>query len=204
MPQFFGKYRGLITNDVDPQRRGRIEVVVPAISERRQWALPCVPYAGPGVGFLATPPIGANIWVEFEQGNPDLPIWSGCFWGTGELPKEVTAVRDVKIFKTESHSIMLTSTKMLLQMGLIEIELSDDGIRLLSNPAILRLSTQNGIELKNNQASVKVVTNGIELNGGGSAAAKVAPLEIDLSNGAASINLAPAIVNINKGALEVL
>ena len=43
--------------------------------------MPCVPYAGSGVGFFAVPPVGANVWVEFEGGDPDYPIWSGCFWG---------------------------------------------------------------------------------------------------------------------------
>ena len=48
--------------------------------------MPCAPFAGSGVGFFALPPVGANVWVEFEGGDPDYPIWSGCFWGAGEVP----------------------------------------------------------------------------------------------------------------------
>ena len=44
------------------------------------WALPAVPYAGDGVGFFMIPPIGASVWIEFEHGDPDYPIWTGCFW----------------------------------------------------------------------------------------------------------------------------
>ena len=54
------------------------------------WALPCTPYAGPGVGLYAVPPIGASIWVEFEGGDPESPIWSGCFWNAGETPAAAT------------------------------------------------------------------------------------------------------------------
>jgi uncharacterized protein involved in type VI secretion and phage assembly len=49
--------------------------------------MPCTPYAGRDVGFFAIPPVNSNVWVEFEQGDPDYPIWSGCFWGMNELPE---------------------------------------------------------------------------------------------------------------------
>ena len=49
--------------------------------------MPAAPYAGPGAGFVALPPVGAGVWIEFEQGDPDFPIWSGGWWGSaGELP----------------------------------------------------------------------------------------------------------------------
>lgn len=71
------------------------------------WAMPCVPYAGQGVGLFAIPPNGANIWVEFEGGNPDYPIWSGCFWGLGEIPVQPT-VAEIKVLKTENFTIKIT------------------------------------------------------------------------------------------------
>ena len=52
----------------------------------QSWAYPSVPYAGLQTGFYAIPPVGANVWVEFEGGDPDHPIWTGCFWGPGEAP----------------------------------------------------------------------------------------------------------------------
>ncbi|MCB1831203.1 MAG: baseplate assembly protein, partial [Gammaproteobacteria bacterium] len=68
MTQFFGKYRGSVENNVDPQMMGRIQVSVPAVlgDGTLSWAMPCVPYAGPGVGLFTLPPNGANVWVEFE------------------------------------------------------------------------------------------------------------------------------------------
>ena len=65
----FGKYRGKVVDNNDPDKRGSVRVVVPAVmGEKELWALPCVPYAGPDVGFFAIPPVDASVWVEFENG----------------------------------------------------------------------------------------------------------------------------------------
>ena len=68
--QFFGKYRGRVEKNVDPERLGRLQLSVPVVLQdvSTGWALPCVPYAGPGVGLFAIPPVGASVWVEFEGG----------------------------------------------------------------------------------------------------------------------------------------
>ena len=93
----YGKYRGTIVNNQDPEARGRIQALVPSISDRPLgWALPNAPFAGPKVGFLAVPPLGANVWIEFEEGNPASPIWTGGFWEAGEAPAYSNAV----IFKS--------------------------------------------------------------------------------------------------------
>jgi uncharacterized protein involved in type VI secretion and phage assembly len=88
MNRFYGKYRGKVVDNIDPKQLGCIRVSVPAVlgTGTQSWAYPCVPYAGLQTGFFAIPPIGANVWVEFEAGDPDHPIWSGCFWGLGEVP----------------------------------------------------------------------------------------------------------------------
>lgn len=87
--KFFGKYRGTVVNNVDPMQIGRIQVMVPDVSNvmLSSWAMPCVPVAGINMGMYSVPVIGAGVWVEFEQGNPDYPIWVGCYWGmAAEVP----------------------------------------------------------------------------------------------------------------------
>jgi hypothetical protein len=84
--QFWGKYRGTVVNNVDPEQRGRLIVMVPDVLTLvpSTWAEPCTPLAGPTgppMGVYLVPPIGAGVWVEFEQGDPDYPIWVGCRWG---------------------------------------------------------------------------------------------------------------------------
>jgi uncharacterized protein involved in type VI secretion and phage assembly len=82
---YYGKYRGKVENNIDPMQMGRVQVSVPAVlgESTLGWAMPCSPFAGSGVGFFAVPPTGANVWVEFEGGDPDFPIVAGGFWGTG-------------------------------------------------------------------------------------------------------------------------
>jgi hypothetical protein len=79
----YGKYRGTVVDNVDPEQIGRLLVMVPDVLgvTPSSWALPCVPAAGVESGVFVVPAIGANVWVEFEQGDPDYPIWVGGFWG---------------------------------------------------------------------------------------------------------------------------
>ncbi len=87
--QYFGKFRGTVVNNVDPQGIGRIQAQIPDVLgiALSSWALPCFPFTGPQMGFYCVPPIGAGVWIEFEQGNPDYPIWTGGFYGSmAEVP----------------------------------------------------------------------------------------------------------------------
>ena len=87
--KFYGKYRGTVINNIDPMQIGRILVMVPEVSSLlpSSWAMPCLPVAGKEEGVFAVPQIGAGVWVEFEHGDPDYPIWVGGFWGTAaEVP----------------------------------------------------------------------------------------------------------------------
>ncbi|HEX2095727.1 MAG TPA: phage baseplate assembly protein V [Longimicrobiaceae bacterium] len=103
----YGKYRGKVLDNFDPLFLGRILAEVPAVPNSvLNWALPAAPYAGMLVGFFAVPEIGANVWIEYEGGDPNYPIWSGCFWEEGQMPFD-PAIPLTKIFKTECISIML-------------------------------------------------------------------------------------------------
>lgn len=105
--RFYGKYRGKVANNIDPLFLGRIIPIVPAVSGLPlTWAMPCVPYAGSGVGFYAIPPVEANVWIEFEGGDPNNPIWTGCFWEEGQAPLEVPTP-ETFIFKTTSTTMIL-------------------------------------------------------------------------------------------------
>lgn len=135
MTVYFGKYRGQVVNNVDPMQKGRLQVQVPAVlgPGTLNWAMPCVPYAGPGVGFYFIPPVGANIWVEFEGGNPDYPIWSGCFWGDGEAPTPTMPTN--QIIKTMGCTITISDSGMVTIQNLSgqKIELTVAGIDITSS-----------------------------------------------------------------------
>jgi len=165
MTSFFGKYRGKVENNIDPMLLGRVQVNVPAVlgSGSLSWAMPCVPYAGNGVGFFMIPPVGANVWVEFEGGDIDYPIWSGCFWGLGEVPA-TPAVPQMKIIKMDSITLTMSE---LPGIGGVTLEVSPPSVAL---PLKMTFNMQ-----------------GIKLDAG--------PL--------GTVELTPAGVKINSGALEV-
>jgi len=128
--RYFGKYRGLVKDNKDPLKLGRIQATVPAIPGMSvNWALPCAPYAGKQVGFYTIPPLGAKVWIEFEGGDPTYPIWSGCFWQDSEVPTEVGTNSDdpsqVKVFKTRVVSLFVDDTD---QKGQVNLKFNDPTI----------------------------------------------------------------------------
>jgi len=92
-PRFYGKYKGTVRDNADPERRGRLRVEVPAVQGRNEttWAEACLPLSGTALssmGVFCVPPKDAPVWVEFEAGDPEKPIWSGCrFSAQAEVPR---------------------------------------------------------------------------------------------------------------------
>lgn len=181
MAEFFGKYRGKVVANADPSKLGRLQVRVPAVlgENTSSWAMPSSPYAGDQVGFFALPPVDGNVWVEFEGGNSDFPIWSGCFWGDGEMPASPATV-ETKLLKTDGVTLTLDDTQ---GGGGLTLEVASPAV---STPLTLTMDS-NGIELKTASASVKLSQSGI-----------------DVVNAGASVKLTSASVSVNDGALEVV
>jgi hypothetical protein len=88
--KYYGKYKGTVVNNVDPLRLGRLQATVPDVAGfvPSTFAEPCFPMGGLQSGAFTLPAVGSGVWIEFEQGNPDHPIWSGCWFGS---PAEVPA-----------------------------------------------------------------------------------------------------------------
>lgn len=147
---YYGKYRGKVEQNQDPLQQGRVMVSVPAVtgSGRMNWAMPCAPFAGAQVGFFAIPPVGANVWVEYEAGNPDRPIWSGAFWGVGEVPA-VPALPQVVVLKTATCTLTLSDIPgaggIKLEMGTMKIAIGAMGIEINGAPSMV---TVTGSQIK--------------------------------------------------------
>ena len=156
---YYGKYRGLVKNNVDLLNQGRLQVSCPVAlgTGKLSWAMPCVPYAASGKGLLLTPPRGASVWVEFEAGNPDKPIWSGCFWGQGEVPSSGTDTQT-----TIPHIAMQTTaqTTFLLSdapgpTGGIILKIST-GAKIEINTVGITISNCSGATIELTGPSVKI------------------------------------------------
>jgi uncharacterized protein involved in type VI secretion and phage assembly len=155
--RFVGKYRGVVTQNIDPMMRGRLLCIVPDVlgSVPSSWAEPCVPLAGPTgppMGVYLVPPIGAGVWVEFEHGDPSKPIWVGCRWGSqADIPTLARAGLPV------SPSIVLQTA------GQNAIVVSDlpgptGGIMLKSATGAMIIVNDTGIYIQNGKGASIVMT----------------------------------------------
>jgi uncharacterized protein involved in type VI secretion and phage assembly len=164
-PPFWGKYRGEVTKNNDPRGLGRIKAKVRDVfgAGESGWALPAFAYAGPRVGLYLIPPEKAMVWIEFERGDPDFPIWSGCFLREGEADKPLAPVsiaQDKKILKTESWMITLDDSS---SAKLVFARMNG------ANPETRVSVEQNKITIVNSgsgpRATIELEGNTVKING---------------------------------------
>jgi uncharacterized protein involved in type VI secretion and phage assembly len=136
--KYFGKYRGTVSDNSDPHDLGRVRALVPEVlgAEVSGWALPALPYSGNGSGSFTVPPQKAGVWIEFEAGDISRPIWTGCWWGSKQLPKDENgnaAKPDLKILRSEKGM-------------LVRLDDSDQSIAVSDSNGknLLRITTRNG------------------------------------------------------------
>lgn len=149
--RFYGKYRGIVA-DVDPGTM-RIKASVPSVlgPATSGWCLPCLPYAGPNVGFAFLPEVGAGVWIEFEGGDVSYPIWSGCFWNQGEVPTDAAA--DVKVLMT------VAPFELKFDDGQGALTITDASGNTLTLDA-------SGITVANGSSTVNVSSGSVSVNDG--------------------------------------
>ena len=161
--QFHGKFRGTVLNNIDPMQIGRIMVTVPDVLgvTPTSWAMPCVPIAGKQMGTYVIPQIGAGVWIEFEQGNPDYPIWVGGYWGiAAEVP--VLALAGVPA----SPSIVL-QTALQNTIVISDLPGPTGGIMLKSTTGATLIVNDTGIYIQNGKgASLVMVGPSVTVNAG--------------------------------------
>ncbi|NTU63711.1 MAG: baseplate assembly protein [Chloroflexi bacterium] len=161
--RFYGKYRGTVINNIDPMQIGRIQAMVPDVSSLipSSWAMPCVPVAGLQMGMFTVPPIGAGVWIEFEQGDPDYPIWTGCFYGS---------VADVPALAlTAPPPVSAITLQTMLQNGLIisDVPGPTGGILIKSTTGAMIMVNDTGITITNGKgAIITMLGNVVDINAG--------------------------------------
>jgi uncharacterized protein involved in type VI secretion and phage assembly len=147
--RFYGKYRGIVT-EVDEETL-RVKATVPAVlgTTPTGWCLPCVPYAGPRVGFFFLPDVGAAVWIEFEGGDVSYPIWTGCFWRDGELPEQASP--------TTRGLVTSSPHQLLFDDDAREVTLGD------SNGGTIKLDS-DGVTTTRDSGTVAVGSSGVSIN----------------------------------------
>jgi hypothetical protein len=165
--KFYGKYRGIVLLNVDPEFRGRITCMVPDVLGvlPSNWCEACPPLAGPTgppMGVYMVPPIGAGVWVEFEQGDPGKPIWSGCRFGVGDTPPLALAGNpadpNICIQSLLQHMVMISDLPPSPVTG---------GIILKSTTGAMIVVNDSGIYISNGKgAMITMVGPTIDFNVG--------------------------------------
>ena len=161
--KLFGKYRGVVLNNVDPLQIGRLMVQVPDVGGLMPstWAMPCVPVAGIQNGMFALPLIGSGVWIEYEQGDIDHPIWVGCFWGSAA---EVPALA-----RATPPAVQSITLQTALQNGLTISDLPGPtgGIMIKSATGATLIVNDTGIYIQNGKgASLTMLGPTVNINAG--------------------------------------
>jgi uncharacterized protein involved in type VI secretion and phage assembly len=166
--QYFGKYRGIVLDNVDPMQTGRLMVQVPDVTNivPSTWALPCLPFAGVQSGLYAVPAIGSTVWVEFEQGDPDYPVWVGCFWETAaQVPAlalaGVPGLQQFVVQTTGQNTLLISDTPgpaggiLLKATSGAFISVSDTGITISNGQGATIL--MSGPAVTGNEGALEVI-----------------------------------------------
>lgn len=169
---YWGKYRGTVINNIDPDMRGRLLCMVPDVQSLipTTWCEPCTPLAGPTgppMGVYMVPPIGAGVWVEFEQGDPNFPIWVGCRWGsTADIPslaKSGLPVSPSIVLQTAGQNMVVISDLpgpaggILIQSGATTLSISQTGVSITAPKVEIKAATISLTGITDiNQGALKV------------------------------------------------
>jgi uncharacterized protein involved in type VI secretion and phage assembly len=192
---FFGKYRGTVDSVEDGDNLGIISVKVPdvfgadLVIERVR---PCSPFAGNKHGFTAIPEAGDGVWVEFEAGNPSLPIWTGFWWADSEIPEPKGPL--VRSFiTTKGHKLLLNDDAnevKLLHADGPEITMTDSDIIIkIGDTSIKLTSSDMTLQVGASQTSpqIKITSSDITLQSSTMGSVKLTSGGVDIGNGAMKV-----------------
>ena len=195
-PRYYGKYRGTVVNNLDPEGLGRIMAQVTKVYGEAPscWALPCLPGCGfpapgaPTPGLFTLPAIGSWVWIEFEEGDPERPIWSGGFWPFEvKNPTTGTAIPPTQtvLQSLTRHTICIDDVAgITLQLVTGEkVQLAPGGIFLSASPTTTLAVTAEGIILDAAGALLSMGSAGVTIATEGGELSLIGAL-IDMNSGA--------------------
>jgi uncharacterized protein involved in type VI secretion and phage assembly len=151
----YGKYRGQVTDNNDPNSRGRVKAKVPRLLQDVEtgWANPAFAYGGASEqGFFAVPDVGADVWVEFEGGDLSYPIWTGTWFTDGQVPE--SAQPGKKVLKTKAgHKLVLDDDG-----GTLEIT-DSNGNTVTMDSSTVKVAAGNATKVVIDAPQIELVEN---------------------------------------------
>lgn len=163
-PQYFGKFRAVVVDVDDPDKRGRVRVKCPKVlgEGKSKWCEVCSPVAYEDHGDFCLPKKDDTVWVEFENGNPNKPIYVGAWWSNehtsaaDEYGDDIRIIEfdgcKIKMKSDESIETTIKNSKVLMKENETtvsvgdncEIKLTDKTIELSVGSATLKLDGDSG------------------------------------------------------------
>jgi hypothetical protein len=163
--RYYGLYRGTVLNNVDPLQKARLLIQVPDVTTLlpSTWAMPCVPFAGIQSGAFMVPPLGSGVWVQFEQGDPDYPVWTGGWWGSAaEVP--ILALAPPAIPPGQNVVVQTVAQNTLILSDSPPTPISG-GIVLKSTTGAMIVVNDSGIYIQNGKgASITMIGPTVAIN----------------------------------------
>ena len=162
-PKYYGVYRGTVVNNVDPLQIGRIITIVPDVGGviPTTWAMPCVPIAGKQMGTFMVPQIGSGVFVQFEAGDPDRPVWMGGWWG------DVAEVPALALAGVPGDPNIVIQTTLQNCVIVSDLPGPTGGIMLKSTTGATIIVNDTGIYIQNGKgASIVMVGPSVTINEG--------------------------------------
>jgi uncharacterized protein involved in type VI secretion and phage assembly len=162
--RYYGKYRGIVVNNDDPENLGRITAQVPEVLQENEtpWAMPAFPLAGGDHGLVLIPEVGDGVWIEFEAGDLSRPIWSGCWFARDERPQPDTSNARL-LATTAGHKLILDDDNgqvQLVHSGGAEVTMTDSEITLQLGRSKIVISAS---EININDGMIVVSATGVSL-----------------------------------------
>lgn len=114
--EFLGKYKAIVTDINDPEKRGRIKVKCPAVTgdNNTNWCEACVPF-----GEFSLPSLGEGVWIEFEKGDTSSPIYVGYWFGKDQVPTSEQSGKTRVIHFNDNKIIMNEIVRIMTKDGTI-------------------------------------------------------------------------------------
>jgi uncharacterized protein involved in type VI secretion and phage assembly len=176
-PRYFGVFPAIVTDIVDPESIGRIQLKFPWLGfdgdSVRVWATLLTPYADDDQGFFVLPAVDTQVVVAFEAGNLRRPYIVGSCWnGREAMPETPAAPNNKRLIKTRAGSLMefddtngAAKVTLSMQSG-HKVVLDDVAQEVLiqhQNGCLIRLNIAGQIEIQAN-ATVEVTAAAVNVH----------------------------------------
>ena len=190
---------GVVTNNQDPEKMGRVKVKFPWLSDSDEsaWARIATPMAGKERGIFFLPEVDDEVLIAFEHGDMRFPYVVGALWNGKDAPpaNNDDGKNNVRLIKSRSgHVVRLTD-----EDGKEKIEIVDksqkNSVVFDTASNTITITADKDIVLSAAKGAIKLDAKSIEVKSSG--ATKIESGQGMDVKATATLNVKGQTVNIN-------